>query len=170
MVVNRLEKKESIKEIKGLVGDNTSTILVHYQGLTVAQIEVLRGQMRECNAKMKVIKNTLAKLAVAETDNSQLDSLLSGPTAIIVSNDPVSVAKNLSKFAKDNAKLLFLGGMVDNQFVDVKGIKLLSEMPSKDELRGQIIALISAPATKLARLLQTPATQVARVVDAYAKK
>lgn len=168
--MNRLEKKESIKEIKGLVGDNTSTILVHYQGLTVAQIEVLRGQMRECNAKMKVIKNTLAKLAVAETDNSQLDSLLSGPTAIIVSNDPVSVAKNLSKFAKDNAKLLFLGGMVDNQFVDVKGIKLLSEMPSKDELRGQIIALISAPATKLARLLQTPATQVARVVDAYAKK
>lgn len=168
--MNRLQKKESIKEIKGLVGDNTSTILVHYQGLTVAQIEVLRGQMRECNAKMKVIKNTLAKLAVAETDNSQLDSLLSGPTAIIVSNDPVSVAKNLSKFAKDNAKLLFLGGMVDNQFVDVKGINLLSEMPSKDELRGQIIALISAPATKLARLLQTPATQVAKVVDAYAKK
>lgn len=168
--MNRLEKKESIKEIKGLVENNTSTIVVHYQGLTVAQVEVLRGQMRQCNAEMKIIKNSLAKLAIANTNNQALESLLSGPTAIIVANDPVAVAKNLTKFAKDNAKLVFLGGMVDDQYVDIKGINLLSNMPSKDELRGQIIALISAPATKLARLLQTPASQVARVIDAYAKK
>ena len=168
--MNRLEKQASIEEIKGLVEANSTTIVVHYMGLTVAQIDVLRGQMRECNAQMKVIKNSLAKLAVANTNNKELDSLLSGPTAIVVSNDPVGVAKNLTKFAKDNASLVLLGGMVDNQFVDKKAIAMLSEMPSKDELRAKIVGLLTAPATKLVRLINTPAGQLARVVDAYSKK
>ncbi len=168
--MNRLEKQASIEEIRGLVETNSTTIIVHYMGLTVAQIDVLRGQMRECNAQIKVIKNSLAKLAVANTNNKELDSLLSGPTAIVVSNDPVGVAKNLTKFAKDNASLVLLGGMVDNQFVDKKAIAMLSDMPSKDELRAKIVGLLTAPATKLVRLINTPAGQLARVVDAYSKK
>lgn len=168
--MNRLQKEDSIKEIRGLVEEHSAAVVVHYQGLTVAQISVLRTQIRNCNAQMKVIKNSLAKLAVANSDNQSLDNLLSGPTAIVVSNDPVSMAKSLTKFAKENAKLVLLGGMVDKQFVDTKGIALLSDMPSKDELRAKIIGLINAPATKLVRLLNTPATQLARVVGAYSEK
>lgn len=168
--MNRVEKQESIEEIKSLVESNSTAVIVHYKGLTVAQIDVLRGQMRNCNAQIKVIKNSLAKLAVANTNSKELGSLLTGPTAIVVSNDPVAVAKNLTKFAKENASLVLLGGMVDNQFVDKKAIAMLSEMPSKDELRAKIIGLLNAPATKLVRLVSTPAAQLARVVDAYSKK
>ena len=168
--MNRLEKEDSIQEIRSLIEDNSVAVIVHYKGLTVTQVNILRGQMRDCNAQIKVIKNSLAKLAVANSNNSALDSLLSGPTALVVSNDPVSVAKNLTKFAKENANLVLLGGMVDNQFVDNKAISMLSEMPSKDELRAKIVGLLNAPATKLVRLLNTPASQLARVVSGYSKK
>lgn len=168
--MNRLEKKQSIEEIKNLVEGHSTAIIVHYQGLTVAQVDVLRTRMRESNAKIKVIKNSLAKLAVANGNNSSLDQLLSGPTAIVVSNDPVSVAKSLSKFAKEEGKLSLLGGVVENQFVDMKGLAMLADMPSKDELRAKIIGLLSAPATKLARLISTPASGLARVIGAYSEK
>lgn len=168
--MNRAEKKQSIEEIKGLVEGNSAAIIVHYQGLTVAQIDVLRGQMRECNAKIKVIKNSLAKLAVANSSGEALDTMLSGPTALVVSNDPVSMVKSLTKFSKEREKLVLLGGVVDQQFVDNKAISMLAEMPSKDELRAKIIGLLSAPATKLVRLLNTPAENVARVLGAYSKK
>jgi len=170
MVVNRAEKEQEIVEIRNLINSNSAAVIAHYQGLTVAQIHMLRGQMRECGAEIKVVKNSLAKLAVANTNSKSLDSLLSGPTALVVSNDPVGMAKNLSKFAKDNANLVLLGGVVDDQFIDQKGISLLSSMPSKDELRAKIIGLINAPATKLVRLLKTPAEQLARVLNAHAKQ
>ncbi|MEK6734006.1 MAG: 50S ribosomal protein L10, partial [Pseudomonadota bacterium] len=147
--MNRLEKKESIEQIKALVEDHSASIIVHYKGLTVAQVNLLRGHLRGADAKMKVIKNSLAKLAIANSNNKEIDSLLSGPTALVVSNDPVSIAKSLTKFAKENDSLILLGGVVDKQFVDKKAIVMLSDMPSKDELRGKIIGLISAPASKL---------------------
>lgn len=168
--MNRLEKKEEISEIKQLVESHSSTVIVHYQGLTVSQMNFLRGQMRECGAKFKVIKNSLAKLAIANTNTKELDSLLSGPTALVISNDPVSVAKNLTKFAKENDKLQLLGGVVDNEFVNKKGLVTLADLPSKDELRAKIIGLLNAPATKLVRVIKTPAEQLARIFGAYSKK
>jgi len=130
----------------------------------------LRGQMRECGAKFKVIKNSLAKLAVANTNSKELDGALTGPTALVVSNDPVGMAKNLTKFAKDNDKLVLISGVVDNQLVDKKGLVALSDMPSKDELRAKIIGLLNAPATKLVRVIKAPAEQIARVIGAYSSK
>jgi len=168
--MNRLEKKQEISDIKSLVESYSSAVIVHYKGLNVDRISSLRGQIRESGAKFKVIKNSLAKLAVANTNSKELDSLLSGPTALVVSNDPVSMAKVLTKFAKDNANLVLLGGVVDDQVVDKKTISALSEMPSKDELRAKIIGLLNAPATKLLRVLKAPAEQLARVIDAYANK
>ncbi len=168
--MNRIEKEQAISDIRELVSEHSATIIAHYKGLTVAQVQVLRGRMRECGATMKVIKNSLAKLAVANTNNKELDSLLTGPTALLVSNDPVTMAKNLTKFAKENANLVLLGGIVDNQFVDKKSINMLSEMPSKDELRAKIIGLLNAPATKLVRVLKAPAEQLARVISAYSAK
>ncbi len=168
--MNREEKKQSISDIKNMVESNSATIIVYYQGLTAARIHALRGVLLECGAKIKIIKNSLAKLAISNTSAKELDSYLTGPTALVVSNDPVNMAKSLTKFAKDNANLVLLGGIVDNQIVDKKAIGMLSDMPSKDELRAKIIGLLNAPATKLVRLLNTPATQVARVIGAYSEK
>ena len=168
--MNRVEKKQEISDIKAIAESNSAVVIVHYQGLTVAQIHGLRGQMRECDAQIKIVKNSLAKLAVANSNGKDLDRLLSGPTALVSSNDPVGVAKVLTKFAKDNKSLIVLGGVVDDQFLDDKSILKLSEMPSKDELRAKIVGLLNAPATKLVRLLNTPAEQVARVVSAYSEK
>ncbi len=168
--MNRLEKKQEISDIKNLVESHSASVIVHYQGLNVDRLNFLRGQMRECGATFKVIKNSLAKLAIANTNNKDLDSLLSGPTALVVSNDPVTMAKQLTKFVKDNANLVLLGGIVDQQVVDKKSIVALSDMPSKDELRAKIIGLLNAPATKLLRVLKAPAEQLARVVSAYSSK
>ncbi len=168
--MNREEKKQSISDIKNMVEGNSASIIVYYQGLKASQIHRLRGVLLECGAQMKVIKNSLAKLAISGTNAEKLDSYLTGPTALIASNEPISMVKNLTKFAKENASLVLLGGIVDNQVVDKKAISMLSDMPSKDELRATIIGLLNAPATKLVRLLSTPATQVARVIGAYSEK
>lgn len=168
--MNRLEKKQEVINIQNLVESHSSAVIVHYQGLNVDQLNGLRKQMRDNGAKFKVIKNSLAKLAVANSNNKTLDPLLSGPTALVVSNDPVSMSKLLVKFAKDNGQLIVLGGLVDQQVVDKKGINLLSDMPSKDELRAKIIGLLNAPATQLLRVLNAPASQVARVIGAYSNK
>jgi large subunit ribosomal protein L10 len=168
--VNRLEKKQSISEIKDLTENHSAVMVAHYQGLTVSQFGVLRRDMRACGAKIKIIKNSLAKLAITKGEKSGLESFLSGPTALIVSNDPVTMAKALSKFSKENTNLSLLGGIVDGQVLNKKSIVLLSEMPSKDELRAKIIGLVNAPAVKLVRLMKTPAEQVARVIGAYSKK
>lgn len=168
--MNREEKKQSVSEIKEMIGSNDTALIVYYQGLTAAQIHGLRGLLLDSGAKMKVIKNSLAKLAIKDTLAGGLESMLSGPTALVVANDPVSVTKTLTKFAKDINALVMVGGMVENQLVDKKSIAALADMPSKDELRAKIIAIINTPATKLVRLLNTPATQVARVIDGFAQK
>lgn len=168
--MNREEKKQSISLIKDMVANNSAVVVVYYQGLTAAKIHGLRSLLLDSGAKMKVVKNSLAKLAIADTDVSGFNSYLSGPTALVASNDPVLMAKTLSKFAKQNECLVLLGGVVDKQIIDKNSLALLAEMPSKDELRAKIIGLLSAPATKLVRLLNTPATQVTRVIDSYSKK
>lgn len=168
--MNRLEKKQEIIDIKNLVESHSSVLVVHYKGLNVAQVSILRGNMRDCGAKFKVIKNSLAKLAVASTNGQELECLFAGPTALVASNDPVSLSKVLAKFAKENEHLVLLGGVVDSQKIDAKAIISLANMPSKDELRAKIIGLLNAPATKLLRVLKTPAEQVARVLGAYGSK
>ena len=168
--MNREEKKQSISLIKDIVENNSAVIVVYYQGLTAAKVHGLRSVLLDSGAKMKVIKNSLAKLAVASAEVEGFDSYLSGPTALIASNDPVSMVKTLTKFAKQNESLVLLGGVVDKQMVDKGSIAQLADMPSKDELRAKIIGLLAAPASKLARLVNTPASQVARVIDSYSKK
>ncbi len=168
--MNREEKKQSITVIKDMVENNSAAMIVYYHGLTAGQIHGLRGLLLDSGAKMKVIKNSLAKLAIANLNTKGLENFLTGPTALIVSNDPVAMVKNLTKFAKENASLLLVGGLVDNQVVDKKAIGMLADMPSKDELRATIVGLLTTPATELVRLLNAPATQVARVMSAYSEK
>lgn len=168
--MNRNEKTAYIESVNTGVKTAASVIVVHYQGLTVAEITALRGKMRAAGASMRVTKNTLTKLALKDTDYESLGEYLTGPTAIGYSTDPVAPAKVFAEFAKDNEKLKLLGGAFGAQKLDVKGVETLAKMPSLDELRAKIIGILSTPATRVAGVLQAPAGQLARVFGAYGAK
>jgi large subunit ribosomal protein L10 len=130
----------------------------------------LRGKIRDAGASYKVAKNSLAKLAINDTDYAGLDELLTGPTALATSVDPVAAAKAVVEFAKTNDKLEIVGGAMGALVLNADGIKALAALPSLDELRGRLVGLVQAPATKLAQLATAPAAKLARVFGAYAAK
>jgi large subunit ribosomal protein L10 len=115
-----------------------------------------------------VTKNRLAKIALKETKFEALEDSFKGPTAIAVSKDPVAAAKIAVEFANENEKLTIIGGALEADLLDVDGVELLAKLPSLDELRGKIVGLLQAPATKVVGVLQAPAGQLARVMGAYA--
>jgi large subunit ribosomal protein L10 len=139
-------------------------------GMTVKQSTDLRNKAREAGASYKVAKNRLAKIAIEGTDYAVLADLLTGPTALSYSTDPVAAAKVVSDFAKTNDKLEIVGGAMGSMLLDAEGVKALASLPSLDELRGKIVGLLQAPAAKLASITQAPAAQLARVFNAYAEK
>ena len=123
--------------------------------------------MREAGAGFKVSKNRLTRLALEGTKFQALQPLMTGPTALAFSEDPVAAAKVCVEFAKQNEKLTIIGGALGEQLLDVNGVKALAKLPSLDELRGKLVGLLQAPATKVAGVLQAPAGQLARVISAY---
>ncbi len=149
----------------------TSVVVVaHYSGLTVAQMQKLRKQMREAGASVQVTKNRLTKIALEGTELASVAGLLKGPTLLAYSQDPVAAAKAAVAFAKDNDKLVILGGAMGKTALNAEAVKSLATLPSLDEMRAKLIGLIQAPATKLAQLTNAPAAKLARVVQAYADK
>ena len=166
----RSEKQEFVASLAEIYKQSGSLIVTHYHGLTVSQITVLRRALREKGAGLKVVKNTLSKIAANNTGLNQISELFSGPTAIAYSEDPIAAAKAVVEFAKSNERLKIIGGIIDSQLLNVEEVQLIARLPSLDELRGRIIGVLQAPATKLARVLQTPATGLARVLQAYADK
>lgn len=149
----------------------TSVVVVaHYSGLTVAQMQALRKQMREAGATVQVTKNRLTKIALEGTDLTAVAGLLKGPTLLAYSKDPVAAAKAAVAFAKDNEKLVILGGAMGKTALNSDAVKSLATLPSLDEMRAKLIGLIQAPATKLAQLTNAPAGKLARVIQAYADK
>jgi large subunit ribosomal protein L10 len=145
-------------------------VVAHYSGLTVAQMQTLRQQMKQAGARVKVAKNRLAKIALKDTAAVVISDLLKGPTVLAYSGDPVAAPKVAVDFAKANEQLVILGGVMGKTALDLNGVKALAALPSLDELRAKIVGLIQAPATKLAQLATAPAAKVARVVQAYASK
>ena len=165
--MDRAQKGELVGELKS-VFENTGLVVVsHYSGLTVAEMTDLRGKMREVGAQFRVTKNRLTKLALEDTKCSPIAHLFTGPTAIAYSDDPVAAAKATVNYAKDNEKLIVLGGIMGETELDEAGVKSLASMPSLDELRGKIVGMINTPATKVAGVLQAPSGQLARVFGAY---
>ena len=150
--MNRDEKINFVTEIREKISGKNSVLIVHYHGLTVENMSVLRGQMFKNGASFQVVKNRLMKIAVEGTAFSDLKDRFKGPVAIAYSADPISAAKTIAAFAKTNENLKIIGGIVDNQYADVAKIQYLATIPSLDELRAKIIGLISAPASKIARV------------------
>jgi large subunit ribosomal protein L10 len=167
--VDRAEKENLVASLHRTFSETAVVLVTHYSGLTVAEIGDLRKRMRDAGAGLKVTKNRLTKLALEDTRYGSLEGLFKGPTAIAYANDPVAAAKVAVGFAKTNAKLVLLGGSVGGQLLDGEGVKALAALPSLDELRGRLVGLLNAPATRIAGVLQAPAGQLARVCSAYAE-
>lgn len=168
--MDRAQKQESIETLKGVFAGAGAVVVTHNLGLTVAEMTDLRGRLRKEGAELKVVKNTLAQKALAGSVGEAGAPLFTGPVAIAFAADPVSAAKISVEYAKGNEKFAIIGGLMGAQVLDKAGITSLAALPSLDQLRGKIIGLLQAPATKVAGVLQAPASQLARVFSAYATK
>lgn len=168
--MDRSQKAESVASLNAVFNEVGVVIITRNLGMSVAQSTALRGKIREAGATYKVAKNSLAKLAIKDTDYVGLNDMLTGPTALASSVDPVAAAKAVVEFAKTNDKIEIVGGSMGSQVLTADGVKALASLPSLDELRGTIIGLVQAPATKIAQLATAPAAKLARVFGAYAKE
>ena len=167
--MDRAQKAASVETLKGVFDAAGAVVVTHYMGLTVAEMTDLRGKLRKEGASLKVVKNTLVKKAMAESGESA-HALFTGPVAIAYAPDPVSAAKVVTDYAKTNDKFTVVGALMGATVLDAKGVGALATLPSLDQIRGQLIGLIQAPATKIAGVVQAPAAQLARVFNAYATK
>jgi large subunit ribosomal protein L10 len=167
--VDRAQKQQLTASLHEDLADTVCVVVTHQIGLSVAEVTQLRQQMRTAGARYRVTKNRLMRRALEGTEFEGLAPLFTGPTAIAFSQDPVAAAKAAVAYANRNTKLTIVGGGLSGQLLDEAAVKALATLPSLDELRGKIIGLINAPATKLAALLQTPAGQLARVLAAHAE-
>ncbi len=168
--MDRAQKAELVKK---LVDDFTSSqaiVVAHYSGLSVSEMEKFRVQMKQAGGSVKVAKNRLAKLALKQAECADISDLFTGPTLIAYSDDPVTAPKITVSFAKENEKLVILGGAMGETVLDVDGVKSLASMPSLDELRAKIAGMLTQPAAKIASVVQAPGAQLARVMSAYSKK
>jgi len=169
-VLTRTQKEEQVAELNEKFSRAKSIYVADYRGLNVAAANNLRQRIRKGGAgdfEYRVAKNSVLRRASAGLDVAGLVDHFEGPTAVAISfSDPVGLAKVLSDFAKDHEVFELKGGVVDGEVIDTAQIAALAKLPSMDALRGIIIGLLQAPATKLVRLLVEPGTQLARLVEA----
>ena len=166
--MDRNDKADLVAELKQVFSETSVVVVTRNLGLTVAQSTDLRLKMRDAGAQFKVTKNRLALIALEGSKYSPIGDLLTGPTALATSIDPVAAAKVAVDFAKTNDRFEIVGGAMGDTILDVNGIKALAALPSLDQLRATIIGLVQAPATKIARTVSEPGAQLARVFAAYA--
>lgn len=168
--MDRAQKAELVTTLNGVFKDAGAVVVAHYAGMTVAQMTDYRKRMAEAGGKVKVAKNRLAKLALKNTDAAGIADLFKGQTVIAFSKDPIAAAKIAVKYAKDNEKLVILGGSMGKTVLDANGVKALANLPSLDELRAQLLGLIQAPAGKLVRTINEPGSAIARLIKAKVDK
>lgn len=157
--MNREEKAQLLSELSELFSNAEIVVVSHYKGLTVEEVSALRDNIRKAGAGFRVTKNRITRLALKGTKFENLADLFTGPTAIAFANDPISACKACVEFAKNNEKLIVMGGAMGTGVLSVADINKLATIPSLDELRAKIIGL-----------LQAPAAQLARVTKAYSEK
>ena len=167
--MDRSQKAEAVASLNETFGKVGVVVVTRNLGMTVAQTTALRVKMRDGGAAFKVSKNSLARLAIVNTDYAGIDEMLTGPIALATSADPIAAAKIAIDFAKTNDKLEIVGGAMGKTVLNAEGIKALASMPSLDELRSRLIGLVQAPATKIAQVVTAPAGKLARVFGAYAE-
>jgi len=169
-VLTRAQKEEQVAELKDKFGRATCIYIADYRGVDVTAVNELRGRIHKEGAgeyEYRVTKNSVLRRAAAETDAASIAEKFQGPTAVAISyGDPVGLAKILSEFAKDNEVFELKAGVLDGRAIEPAEIGTLATLPSLDQLRGKLIGLLQAPASKLARLASEPGAGLARVLNA----
>lgn len=163
-------KKAQVAEIVETLKGASTGVLVDYRGLSVEEDTKLRNDLRAAGVKYFVVKNTLLRLAANQVGLEELDSILHGPTALAVSDDPVAPAKVIAEFAKDNEKMEIKSGFMDGKIMTLDEIKTLAKTPSKETLIAKIMGSLNSPISGLARLLSTIVDGGVEISDLIAKK
>ena len=163
--MNRNQKTDLVKTLRDTFEESASVVVVQCVGLTVAESTDLRNKMRNDNCSFKVTKNKLTRLALKDTKYQHMDEMFRGPTAIGSSKDPVMAAKVLVNFANENEKLVIIGGGLEDKSLSKDDVVALAKLPSLNDLRGKLVGLLQAPASKIARLTKEPASKVLRTIS-----
>ena len=168
--MNRNEKTDLVNNLHDTFDNAASVVIVHCIGLTVEESTNLRTKMRNENCNFKVTKNRIARIALKDTKYQHMDTMFKGPTAIGSSNDPVMAAKILVDFAKENEKLVIIGGGLEDKALSKIDVEALAKLPSLNDLRGKLVGLLQAPSSKILRLSMEPASQVLRTISQKSKQ
>ena len=169
-MINKSKKKSYIEEMKGFFSKTSSVFVTHYQGLTVKQIDELRSEMRKHGILFKITKNRITKLALEGSKFKKLENLFTGPTAITLSEDAITSAKILTKFAKKNKNLKIIGGIMENEPLSVEEVEKIATLPTLNEARAKITGILTAPAQKIVSILLAPGSKIAILALAKSKK
>lgn len=163
------EKAQVVAEIKEKLQSSSGVVLADYRGLTVSQATKLRAQLREAGVEYRVLKNSMVRRAAQEVGIEGLDSYLKGPTAIAFSVDPVAPAKVLANFVKTSKNFAIKGGVIEGKVVDMAGIRILADLPSREVLLAQVLRGMQAPLTGMANVLQGPIRKMAYALEEVRK-
>jgi len=162
--MDRKQKQEELDALAAEFKKTKNLFLVNFQGLTVANDTAMRSEMRKNHVKYKVVKNTLAQKASSGTSIEKLNDRFTGPTAVAMHDDPVMMAKLISKFAKDFAQFKFKAGIVEGRVVEAKDLEALVNLPSREQLISKIMFLINSGAQRLASVTSGVARNLAVVM------
>ena len=169
-MMNKEKKKNYIEEMKNFFNKTNSVLITHYQGLTVKQIDELRSEMRKHGIMFKITKNKITKLALEGSKFKKLENLFTGPTAVAFSEDAITSAKILTKFAKNNSNLKIIGGIMEEETLSVKDVEKIATLPTLDEARAKITGILATPAQKIISILLAPGAKIAILAHAKSKK
>ena len=169
-MMNKERKKTYIEEMKNFFTKNESIFITHYQGMTVKQIEEMKSEMRKHGILFKITKNRITKLALEGTKFKKLENLFTGPTAVAFTDDAITSAKILTKFAKNNSNLKIIGGIMEEEPLSLEDVAKIATLPTLNEARGIIVGILTAPAKKIMSFLLAPGSKIAILAHAKSKK
>ncbi|OAN79897.1 50S ribosomal protein L10 [Jannaschia sp. EhC01] len=168
--MDRAQKEKVVEELGQIFESSGVVVVAHYQGLTVANMQDLRGRVRDAGGAVRVAKNKLAKIALDGTPASGIADLMTGMTVLAYSEDPVAAAKAADEFAKENDKYVILGGAMGENILDADGVKAVAKMPSREELIASIVGCIGAPGSNIAGAIGAPASNIASILSTIEEK
>ncbi len=168
--MDRAQKEQLVDDLGQIFESSGVVVVAHYEGMTVAEMQDLRAHMREAGGSVRVAKNKLAKIALEGKPCASIAEYLEGMTVLAYSEDPVAAAKVVDKYAKENDKLVVLGGAMGDTALDVAGVKAVAGMPSREELIASVVGCIGAPASNIAGAIGAPASGIASILSTIEEK